>query len=142
MRFQLSNALAERNKGKWSQTSLPAFRTTLPRGFLRRGIPTGKQTFQPQAHPADVDHHPPNEEAAGFQSSCDHLPNSETSDAPDMNGESPFPKKRFPTIRTGFVVYLFIPQEITTGSSTSSSEPRTNAPTISEEAIVAKVQAR
>lgn len=79
-------------------------------------------------------------EAAGFCSSCGHLLNSAISNAPDVDGEIPFPKKRLPTIRTGFAVYLFIPQEATTGSSTSSLEPRSITPIVSEEALAAMVQ--
>jgi hypothetical protein len=64
------------------------------------------------------------------------------SGAPDLDGESTLPKKRFPTIRTGLAVYLFILQEVTTGSSTSCHEPRSVAPMVSEEAIAAMVQVR
>jgi hypothetical protein len=61
--------------------------------------------------------------ALGFSSSCGHLPNSAISNKHDENEENPHPKKHVPTIRTGFAVYPFIPQEATTGSSTKSSEP-------------------
>lgn len=136
------DALAERNKSRRSQTSLRAFESTLQRGLFRGRVPTGKPTFQLRAHPADVDQPSASTKAADCCSGCVHLSNSAIFGVPDPDGERTLPRKHLPTIHTEFAVYLFIPQEVTTGSSASSHEPRSVATKVSKEALAAMVRVR
>jgi hypothetical protein len=84
----------------------------------------------------------PTRKAAAFNTGCDYLPNSAMANEPDENEKKLFPKKRFPTTRTGSVGYPFILQEAITSTSTSSLEHGASASTVSEEAIAAMVQVR